>query len=344
MSYNRSYWKNIVLTFIVVIIILSAFISYKIIRNTHSSNNVNYHTSIKEISNNDSPKFSSKYNNKGYGIWLEDNNSNPINGHTLNFDKEKNFVYNIKFVNNSGYDNTFMLIIYLNNLQKEFNIVGHKETVKKYEFKLKSANEIEIPVSFSLDELSNVNNSLVISVISGSNKSSYDLEEISDFYGTNIRYNLIMQNNKKVNETLAAVGNENEYTVIHTKDFSGILLNQDIGKINRFLIPKKAIYAKPGDRITFLLRAGGHPSVEDYVSWVTIDWEQQYLDSKDQKKFLSFHLPKGSSMYKEVILTAPLQEGKYEVCAFLNANPWDNVDGKIDTGFDTAHRFSLVVE
>jgi hypothetical protein len=276
---------------------------------------------------------------KGYGIVLDEPSGIEHKSFTINLEKEKLFNYNLKFINNSGSDNSFVLLMFLDYKQIPFYFEGKENMVKQFVFKTRDGEETTLPVRFPLDDLNLGSHDLVISILSGPNKHARTFNSSTDFYGVTTRYNIQISketdffNLPKIDIPINSFKNNT---------FSGVLLNQKTKKIDNFYFPPVKVNAKAGEKVNFALRAGGYSDTQEYLSWVMIGWNQISLENNQD--FWYFQVPKSFLGYKQITLIAPEKKGDYEVCAYLVANPWKKISETQNIGIDTSYRFTLHVE
>lgn len=296
------------------------------------------------IKYNSLPRKSSESVNtfNGYGIALNNPDGSFHNSFVIKEQDNSNFDYSVKFTNNSGVNGSFILLVSINYKQIPFYTQERPELVDNYKFTLEAGKEKIIPIHFPLRKIGLKRNVLVISVLAGPDKHASELKAMTNFYGATTRYNLIISNRKdekkeytpeKVNTTFPSRGN-----------FSGILLNNDNESISKINIPPTIINAKRNQKINLFLRAGGYSDTENYLAWITTGWKQTPIDGN--KEYFYFKVPKGIVAYKKINFIAPKEKGKYDVCAFLAANPFKQLDDGFyqNIGIDTSYRFTLNVE
>lgn len=283
-----------------------------------------------------------KANFKGYGIMLYNPNKSDIhNSFIVDMEKQKTFNYYVKFVNNSGYDNKFVLLVYLNYKQISFYLENANNLIDSYTFDLKNGDEKMIPIHFPINNLENSTNSLIIPVLAGANKHTSELNKTSDFYGIIGRYTLKISDKPDKN---VLVPENADKSFNFNDNFTGILLNKDTQNAESIKLPKLKYNVKPNERVDFLLRAGGYKKSKNYLAWITVGWKQIPFNNADN--FWYFKVPNNYIARKNVSFIAPKKKGLYEVCCFLVPNPWNNMDVGIneDRNISTSFRFTLNVE
>lgn len=319
--------KSVIIAMIIILIVCTLVTIYSVPNNklSISVNNAN------------------KYPVNGYGVALISKNNDIIKDNIINISGDK-FNYNLRFINNSGIDNSFTIMVYLNYQQIPFKI--EEKDITNYKFNLKTGSEIDLPISFSIKDLPFKNNSLVFSVISGAEKHSDDVKEISDFYGTSVRYSLLINKSNLENDKFLEPEKDLTIKRFKTNKFTGIILNNDNEIFDRFLTPSKVIKAKAGEEFKLYLRAGGFSDAEDFVTWITVGWRQEIINTDSGRTYLYFHVPTGEAVFKEISLKAPKEKGKYEICGFLSNNPWLPMNSPKIQGstFYTSYRITLDVE
>jgi hypothetical protein len=251
------------------------------------------------------------------------------------------FPYNIKFVNNSGRNSTFALALYIDYQQKEFRIDREDQSTLVHTFPAANGELVNIPVRFSMNDLSAGSHSFFVSVVAGADKHASTLGESSDAYGVYGRYTLRIGGQEAV-----PVQPERDIPldVMTGNSFSGILVNQDETNSGKIYVPSTQINAKPGGPFELTIHAGGLEGVTEYMAFVTVGFKQVPL-AKDQS-YWDFQVPQGGLARKRMSFKAPDKPGDYEVIAYLTSNPWKVLDDGFvqDTMTLTSYRFTLHVE
>lgn len=127
----------------------------------------------------------------------------------------------------------------------------------------------------------------------------------------------------------------------YADDFFGIFLTLEENE--RKAIPGSVIYAKPGETVKVYCRLAEFSESDETLVFLNIGEKQAKVNGKD---FLLF---KQEEPYHELItaleMTAPMEEGKYEVSAWAVNNPYGEIGGP--TAIQTLQgspRFTLCVE
>lgn len=275
----------------------------------------------------------------GYGLRLENLNGEAHNSFTIDVNNKTEFNYNVKFLNDSGVDGTFILLLFLDYIQIPFYFEGEQNIVDHYVFDAKNNEEINLPIRFLIEDLNPNSMDLFVSVLAGPNMHANSLDLSTDFYGVNARYTLQFSENQIY---ASPVDIETPKNILTIDTFSGILLNQDAEPKEATYLPPVQINAKSKEKITFTLRAGGHSHTTDYIALIIVDWKQTTFGNN--QSFWYFNVPEGNLGYKQIELIAPELSGEYEVCAYLVPNPWKSLDESRYIGIDTSYRFTLLVE
>jgi hypothetical protein len=290
-----------------------------------------------------SSAVNNKYAMTGYGISIEKGNLN-MKDYNIVIDKRGEFSFNVKFINNSGKKGSFLLNIYLNYEQIPFCTYENKYSMD-YMFNIGGNTELKIPLKIDINKLSLKNNSLVISFVAGHEKHACDLNEVTDFFGSNAEYNLILPGcSEKTENYYRSVYAKSDYQKINiNNNFEGIFLNQVFNDYKAFRLPKPSIRCKPGETVKFALRLGGYKDINNYIAWVNLGYRQYPINGKC--KYLLFNLENNDLIYKEVSIKAPMDKGKYEVWAFLAKKPLQiELKGRNERHtLDYSHRITLIV-
>lgn len=288
------------------------------------------------------------YNWVGRGIELLNENGQVIKGFTIETNKnETEIKYNVKIINNTEDLTNSTLIAYLDYKQIPIQISDVKSAVNRYDFTVKSWDNITIPVKFKIGNLSNGPHSFVIQIIDGVNKKAFQMSEgIPNFYATTSRY--LISNSKM--EPIVSGQKPNPVKDTFEANFSGLLINQDFKNIGNITLPPKQITAHPGEKVNLAIRAGGYNDTDNYVAWMLIGWNQVAISENTDSWF--FQTKIGELAYKKITIIAPLEKGDYEVVGFVMDNPWsfsNNVEHKISKDrfypiTSSSYRITLHVE
>lgn len=279
-------------------------------------------------------KFISRLGNKeqftfnGYGLKVEKENYIIKDDYTINLNKKGEFDFDVIFINNSGKKSSFSLMLYLNYDKVPF----------------RANDKIKIPISINDNNLVFKNNSLVVSIVAGVDKHACDLKEVNNFFGTNVEYNLkVNENTKEIKDKINNLDDKLEHININN-NYTGIFVNQDFNNINDFYLPDNKIYAKPGQDVNLAMRFGGYTGVDNYLIWLNIGYEQYLINNLN--KYILIKNPESCLQYKKITFKAPIEKGKYELWAFLAKNPlnFQNNSQKLRHGLDYSHRITLIVE
>ncbi|WP_144028755.1 hypothetical protein [Paenibacillus tyrfis] len=277
----------------------------------------------------------------GYGLTLCNLNEETYQNFVVNLEENEMFDYKLKFINRSGKDSTFALLIYVDFQQIEYitDISNEKKLVQNFD--VKNEQHIFIPVKFQTQTLAPGNHVITFSVLAGSDKHAGNMKISVDSYGITGRYNLYIGKERELVNNKPKLEGRTE--TFKANNFSGFLINQDFEQLDRYKIPNYLIKAKAREKIKFALRAGGEDS-EEYVAWITMDWKQ--VNIQDITNYWYFKLPRDKIAYKEIEITAPSEKGDYEITGFLAANPWKNLNDGVPQAINTtsSYRFTLRVE
>lgn len=279
-----------------------------------------------------------EYPIEGYGLKLYKPNGEQNMDNKISKNEKNEFDYIVKFVNNTDYNNTFQLSVYLNYEQVLFNL-GTQNNLTDYRFNLKSRQEKDIPVRFSLKDAFYKSNDIIISVMAGADKYTSDLNKTSNFYGISSGFTLNNPNyTKDFSQTVIA---KNTKLFMPKEHFNGIIVNDDFDIKDKVRIPPLSLTAKPCEKLKFAVRAGGINTINNYLAWLTLNGKQ--IPFNQGKKYWYFSAMEGKLAYEEIFFNAPEIQGKYEVCAYLSMNPFS------EHSFDnkkiySSYRFTIIVE
>lgn len=126
----------------------------------------------------------------------------------------------------------------------------------------------------------------------------------------------------------------------YEEEFPQIFLTQDETG-NKKAIPQNLIHAKPGETFRLYYHLGGFTNSEETVVFVDIGEKQTKINGKD---YLLFHSDDPTKvLYGELELTAPMEEGKYEISAWAVNNPYGEIEMRMQ-GLYGGPRITLSVE
>lgn len=279
-----------------------------------------------------------EYPMEGYGLQLYKSNGGQNTDKIINKNEKDEFDYIVKFVNNTDYDNTFLLSIYLNYQQVEFNM-GNQNNLINYRFSLKRREEKDIPVHFLLKDAFYKTNDIIISVMTGMDKYTSDLKKTSNLYGISSRFSFINPNYTK--DLPQTVIWENTKLFLSKEHFEGIIVTNDFNIKDKIMLPPLSKIAKPGEQMKFAVRAGGVNDVNNYMGWLTLNGKQ--IEFNKGNKYWYFSSSEGKLAYDEIFFNAPDTPGKYEICAYLSLNPFSDKALDIKEIY-SSYRFTLIVE
>lgn len=122
--------------------------------------------------------------------------------------------------------------------------------------------------------------------------------------------------------------------------FASIFLTQDESEQKR-VVSQDMIPAKPGETIRLYYHLGGFTKSDETVVFVDIGEKQTKINGKD---YLLFHEDSPTKiLFGSLELTAPMEEGKYEIAAWAVNNPYGAIEGGMQV-FYSAPRLTLSVE
>lgn len=136
---------------------------------------------------------------------------------------------------------------------------------------------------------------------------------------------------------------QTEYEVpigVYEDEFPGLFLTQDDSG-SRKKTPGNLIYAKPGETVSLYYHLGGFIQSDEAVVFVDVGERQTKINGKD---YLLFHeTDPNQILYGKLELTAPMEEGKYEICAWALNNPYGEIEYSMQDLY-IAPRITLSVE
>lgn len=126
----------------------------------------------------------------------------------------------------------------------------------------------------------------------------------------------------------------------YEEEFPTLFLTQDDSG-NRQGIPQNLIHAKPGETIPLYYHVGGFIESDEMVLFVSVGEKQTKINGKD---YLLLHADSPTKvLYGRLELTAPMEEGKYEISAAAVNNPYGEIEMRMQDLYK-APRITLSVE
>lgn len=101
------------------------------------------------------------------------------------------------------------------------------------------------------------------------------------------------------------------------------------------------IVASPGETLNFRYHTGGFEKDSEIIVFLDIGERQQLINGKP---YLTCYCKKDELMEGNLTVNAPLQPGKYEVCAWAVPNPFDHVETTFCNNLYGTFRFTLEVK
>lgn len=285
---------------------------------------------------------------EGYGLVVVDQTDAPVGEYVLAYEEQaETFAHRVKLINNNGVDTRFSLSVYLDYQQLPFQVAGQEGMHTTYEFDLRNGESITLPVQFALKHLAVGSHDLLFTAVAGAHKHASSMTQSSEVYGTTGRYQLVRGTDEQA-RTSAYVPPQDlpwqTFTAPPEQAFRGIRINTNQRDIEANEVPPLRVTAKPGERLQWALRAGGDASTQDYLALLTIGYQQVSLG--EGQPYWYFQSTAGKLAYRALTITAPEQPGQYEVCAYLAANPFTQLDDGFMRNVEqsSSYRFTLHVE
>lgn len=142
----------------------------------------------------------------------------PLESRHIDISKED--TYNIKIVNNLGYEEEFLLLLFLDNEQNNFMYQGNM--TDEIFFSIKNGEEKFLPITF-LDKNNGYNNGFFLLITEPYNKDISDLKRLSG--GVYIsRFSI---NTDKINDLTANTNNFANYVVKNNAEISDFIVSDD---------------------------------------------------------------------------------------------------------------------
>ena len=245
---------------------------------------------------------------------------------------------NVQFANLTDSDSEYILKLFLDYKEIEFNING--ELTDQYIFQAKAGESLVFPINLSSAVELNSSHFLTIAVLTAPNKHAKTIERMSNSYGMVLSYELAPKNGSRTIETEITFDEASEYLELN---YQGLVLNSDFDTSGNTLVrfPDKEYVVKAGDTVKLAYRAGNYENAEDILIVVLVDWRQQSINGAD---YLHIRNSPGYISFGTLEFTAPLEAGEYEVTAFVAERPFNLKDFDSFYTHDTAYRFTLTVQ
>ena len=229
------------------------------------------------------------------------------------------FDYAVKFTNGSQDVRDFSLQMMIDYLPVPFHLANDAAPRREHRFQVEPGQEIEIPVRFSLADLSPRMHELAFTIVAAPDARAKDKERVSSFSGIVSRYTLQtgVDGTFEQPAALAAV----EQRPNPQGKFRGLLINQVFGADAALSKPDKQIAAKPNEPIRLALRAAGRANAPDQLVWLTLNGQPVQVAADEP--YWHFTLPGHEAMaYREIEIAAPATPGDYELRGYQTGHPF----------------------
>lgn len=291
-----------------------------------------------------------KYEGWASSVGLDVYNKNSFNTSDDNSNKANRILHiedlndpiTLKF-NNNGKARNFILTVYYDYEQIPFKISKINQYNDHFQFELDDGYEIELPLFLPTDLEMSGNHKLLLSFTIGHDIHAKDIPTQSDWYGTNIVYDLVYDIDD-LTFVDHAIYEPPTKTIDLTYSFT---LNEDFtySILDTEILPNvnKVISINSGENLKLIYNVStlGNDT-EKLLLLATIGFEQVNIDGE---KYKLLQVPKGVTGFGEIELTAPEEPGLYEVIALAVYNPFDkiNLDSNLEFDVYSSVRFTLEV-
>ena len=297
---------------------------------------------IPNINNGDElHDWAKEYSHLGTGLTL-----GVVNDHELTYDgvvflDKITDTLNVQFANLTDTSSEYVLKVFYDYEEVSFSVNGSDTFVSDHIFTVNTMTSLIIPIM--LDDNLSFDNShlLTIAILTAPNKHAVDLDMMSNSYGVCSTYELANRNEtRQINAKPTAIGTAMFLEIT----YQGLMLNTDFDAKddNQVFFPPKEIKTGSGETVRLAYRAGNYDeNTGDVLFIVLVDWQQQGFNDNP---FIYISNNPGYMGYGEIEITAPIEQGKYDITGFIVRNPYELRNADIFELNDTCYRFTLVVE
>lgn len=252
----------------------------------------------------------------------------------------------LKF-NNNGSDKNYILSIFYDYKQIPFKIKSEGDYNINYIFELEDSKEIKLPLYLPDDLVMDDSHKLLVSFVMKPEIHAKDLDGLSNWYGINLVYDIIYNNDEKNFNFYYEKDELNYEEILNTIDLTyEFNLNEDfeysILETEIMPNPSKLIKVKKGNKFNLVYNIStiGNDT-ENVLMLVNYNFNQTMIDGNYNYKL--FKVPKDKTGVGTIELLAPDEVGLYEVTALLVYNPFEKINMENDYTVDTNMRFTLEV-
>ena len=229
------------------------------------------------------------------------------------------FDYAVKFTNGSQDVRDFSLHLMVDYLPVPFHLANEAAPRREHRFQVEPGQAIEIPVRFSLKDLSPRMHELAFTIVAAPDVLAKDKERVSSFSGIVSRYTLQTAADGTFEQPAAKAALEQRPNP--QGKFRGLLINQVFGADAALSKPAKLIAAKPNETVRLALRAAGRANAPDQLVWLTLSGQPTSITAGEP--YWHFTLPGHEYMaYREIEITAPATPGDYELRGYQTGHPF----------------------
>lgn len=277
---------------------------------TFSGISVNAESEIPEIETE--PLYVSD-NSFYFGVFTAETKDEAKNGIFQNVTDETIFYASIQ---NSGKDRCITLKGYLNYESVPLHILDPKYDQEK--ISVKDGANIVIPFKIDAEIRPSANYKFLISMFIGVDLHESDTHFGTTMYGTS--YDYFIQNQPENIVDLDLISEKPLHYIPFSPDRMAFMINTDFSADTDIIkVPPAELTLKRGEEFSLAYRIGNaYPKAKSCLLLVTMDYQQASINNAD---YLCIDTRDNYISYGEIKLTAPDQEGKYEICALLVPDP-----------------------
>lgn len=332
--------KTKITTVSIVLLILFSLVLLSGCGNMENASSVD-DVAIEKFDNTNYKDFASSV---GLSLYNENSTESLKNDDTL-YITDMHLPIIAKF-NSNGKIRDFVMTVYYDYEQIDFQIGEDGISDKEYIFTLEDGYEITLPIYLPEEIEKDGAHKLLVSFCIGSDVHAMNLEEFSNWYGFQKVYDVVFD---VENTTFVEITDFNapDKTVDLLYSFS---LNQDYSYsiIDTQIMPHppKVLNAKCGETVDLMYNisnnVAGVVNNGEVLIIVSVGFKQVTIDGELYKLLT---IPDGKTGMGDLKIQAPQDPGYYEVIAYAITNPFtkNTFDNNISSELQSSYRFTLCV-
>jgi len=275
----------------------------------------------------------------GYGMVLVDDQGQPLRTNTLELKEGDHFRKVLNFINKSGRDSRFALMVFVDYVQTAFSTSASPHFQLTHQFDLANQHAIELPIQLAADAVPPGVHDVLLYVVAGADRHSATLGRSTFSYGMELRLQVRKGAEARALEVLPPVQHQ---AVPIEEPFAGLLLNDNRSAQPQLKVPSLLWEVSPHQEVDLGMYFGGYP-VNRYLMMVTVGFRQ--VADVEGQRHVHVALPSQAVGFRSLRIRAPEARGDYEVIGLLVLNPWETPDRSryLEFKTDTSYRFTLRV-